>query len=74
MEDTEYESGIDEIQNMIEGKEKSAKIIYLNSLHLFGRKGGLEIYNRIKASGELAGTSGNADGKGDNEKRRITAG
>ena len=72
--DTEYESRIDEIQSMIEGKEKSAKIIYLNSLHLFGRKGGLEIYNRIKASGELAGTSGNADGKGDNGKRRITAG
>lgn len=50
---TEYESRTQEIQNMIEGKEKNAKIIYLSSLHLFGRKCGLEIYQRIKASGEL---------------------
>ena len=54
--ETEYENRIEEIQNMIEGKEKSAKIIYLNSLHLFGRKSGLEIYNRIKASDELQKT------------------
>ncbi len=45
---TEYEGRVEEIQNMLNQKEKSAKIIYLNSLHLFGRKGGLEIYNRIK--------------------------
>lgn len=71
---TEYEGRIDEIQNMIDGKEKSAKIIYLSSLHLFGRKGGLEIYNRIKASTELAGTSGNADGKRAYEKRGTASG
>ena len=50
---TEYESRIEEIQDMIEGQEKNAKVIYLSSLHLFGRKEGLEIYNRIKASDEL---------------------
>lgn len=27
---------------------KTPKIIYLNSLHCFGKKQGLEIYNRIK--------------------------
>ena len=27
---------------------KTPKIIYLNSLHRFGKKQGLEIYNRIK--------------------------
>ena len=52
-EGTEFESRIEEIQNMIEGKEKSAKIIYLSSLRLFGRKNGLEVYNTIKSSGEL---------------------
>ena len=46
---TEYEARMDEIQNLIEGKEKTSKIIYLNSLHLFGRKQGLEIYNKMKA-------------------------
>ncbi|MDE7332817.1 MAG: hypothetical protein K2O16_11415 [Lachnospiraceae bacterium] len=55
---TEYESRIEEIQGMIEGKEKSAKIIYLSSLHLFGRKGGLEVYNRIKSSSELQKAKG----------------
>ena len=49
-EGTQYESRVDEIQNMIEGKDKSARIIYLSSLHLFGRKGGLEIYNKVKAA------------------------
>lgn len=50
---TEYEARMDEIQNLIEGKEKTSKIIYLNSLHLFGRKQGLEIYNKMKACDEL---------------------
>lgn len=45
---TEYEDRIEEIQNMITGK--SPKLIYLSSLHIFGKKGGLEIYNRIKSS------------------------
>lgn len=52
-EGTEFEGRIEEIQNMIEGKEKSAKIVYLSSLRMFGRKDGLEVYNRIKSSGEL---------------------
>lgn len=45
---TEYEGRIEEIQNMIAGK--SPKLIYLSSLHMFGKKSGLEIYNRIKSS------------------------
>lgn len=53
-EGTEYESRLEEIQNMIEGKEKSAKVIYLNSLHLFGKRNGLEIYNRLKTSGDFS--------------------
>lgn len=52
-EGTQYESKIEEIQNMLDGKEKNSKIIYLDSLHLFGRKGGLEVYNKIKACNEL---------------------
>lgn len=50
---TEYEAMTDEIQNLIEGKDKTSKVIYLSSLHLFGRKGGLEIYNTLKACDEL---------------------
>lgn len=50
---TQYENKVEEIQNMLEGKEKSSKVIYLNSLHLFGKKGGLEVYNKIKASDAL---------------------
>lgn len=50
---TEYESMTGEIQNLIEGKEKTSKIIYLNSLHLFGRKSGLEIYQALKACEDL---------------------
>ena len=50
---TQYESKIDEIQNMLAGKEKNSKIIYLDSLHLFGRKEGLEVYHKLKASNEL---------------------
>ena len=50
---TQYESKVEEIQNMLDGKEKNSKIIYLDSLHLFGRKGGLEVYHKLKASNEL---------------------
>lgn len=50
---TEYEPLIDDIQNLIEDKEKSAKVIYLGSLHTFGRKNGLAIYNKIKTCQEL---------------------
>lgn len=50
---TQYESKIEEIQNMFYGKEKNSKIIYLDSLHLFGKKGGLEVYHKLKASNEL---------------------
>lgn len=50
---TAYETMTDEIQNLIEGREKTSKVIYLNSLHLFGRKNGLEIYHKIKACEEL---------------------
>lgn len=60
--DTEYEGRIGEIQGMLEGKEKSAKVIYLDSLRLFGRKGGLEIYNKVKASGELQRAGGATHG------------
>lgn len=50
---TEYEPMLQEIQNLIEGKEKAARMIYLNSLHLFGRKNGLAIYQKLKTCGEL---------------------
>lgn len=50
---TEYETMTEEIHNLIEGKDKTSKVIYLSSLHLFGRKGGLEIYNALKACDEL---------------------
>lgn len=50
---TEYEAMVSEIQNLIGGKEKAARVIYLNSLHLFGRKNGLAIYNKLKTCEEL---------------------
>lgn len=52
-EGTEYEGMIEEIQKLMIGKEKTPRMIYLNCLHLFGRDGGLTIYNRIKACKEL---------------------
>lgn len=52
-EGTQYESVTDEIQDLVEGRGKTPKIIYLNSLKLFGRKNGLEIYHKIKACEEL---------------------
>ena len=45
--DTDYASKMPEIQDMVE-KGKTPKVIYLNSLHRFGKKQGLEIYSRIK--------------------------
>lgn len=46
-DETDYASKMLEIQDMME-TAKAPKIIYLNSLHRFGRKQGLEIYRRIK--------------------------
>ena len=44
---TTFADKVNEIQEMIEtGKNK--KVIYLNSLHRFGKKQGLEIYDRLK--------------------------
>lgn len=50
---TEYESMTDEIQSLLEGKEKSSKVFYLSSLRLFGRKSGLEIYHALKECEDL---------------------
>lgn len=44
---TDYAGKMPEIQKMME-TGKTPKVIYLNSLHQFGRKQGLEIYNQIK--------------------------
>ncbi len=52
-EGTEYEDVTDEIQSLIQGKEKTPKIIYLGSLHRFGRKHGLEIYQKLRECEEL---------------------
>ncbi len=46
-EGTEHEQLIDKIMFLIEGK-KEHKILYLDSLKQFGKKNGLEIYNRVK--------------------------
>ena len=53
-EGTEYEAMTEEIQGILEGKEKNSRVIYLSSLHLFGRKNGLAIYNKIKNCKELS--------------------
>ncbi|MCM1253634.1 MAG: PIN domain-containing protein [Clostridium sp.] len=50
---TEYEGLTEQIQTLMKKKEKTPKVIYLNCLHSFGRKRGLEIYNRMKAYEEL---------------------
>lgn len=52
-EGTRYEKEIEKIQTMLEGKEKNSKVVYLSSLHLFGKKEGLEIYHKIKESNRL---------------------
>lgn len=45
--DTSFMDRVGEIQDLLEtGNNK--KVIYLNSLHRFGRKEGLEIYDRLK--------------------------
>lgn len=45
--ETAYVGEMNEIQNLMESGD-TPKVIYLNSLHKFGRKKGLEIYDRIK--------------------------
>ena len=45
--DTEYEGLIGQIMNLIEAP-KPLKILYLDSLKQFGRRGGLEIYHKVK--------------------------
>lgn len=45
--ETDFVDRLGEIQNVMEAG-KSPKVIYLNSLHRFGRKQGLEIYNRLR--------------------------
>lgn len=50
---TAYEGMTGQIQKLIEGKEKTPRIIYLNCLRSFGRNNGLEIYNKMKACKEV---------------------
>ena len=45
--ETDYAGKMSEIQDLME-TGKTPKIIYLNSLHRFGKKQGLEIYSRLK--------------------------
>lgn len=45
--DTEYETVIPKIQNILEGKS-NRKGIYLDHLKCFGRKDGTAIYNHVK--------------------------
>ena len=45
--ETDFANRMPEIQDLME-TGKTPKIIYLNSLHRFGKKQGLELYNRIK--------------------------
>lgn len=47
LDGTDYAGKMFEIQKMME-TAKTPKIVYLNSLHRFGKKQGLEIYRRIK--------------------------
>lgn len=50
---TEFENMTEQIQNLMEQKERTPKLIYLNCLHSFGRDEGLAIYNRMKACEDL---------------------
>lgn len=52
-EGTAFEDMTEEIFNLIEGKKKTSKEMYLSCLHLFGRNNGLEIYNTVKTCDEL---------------------
>lgn len=45
--DTEYEHLIPQIIDMVISADKP-KVLYLNSLKLFGRKSGIEVYRKIK--------------------------
>lgn len=45
--DTIFADRLSEIQDLLENGENK-KIIYLSSLHRFGRKQGLEVYDRLK--------------------------
>lgn len=51
---TDYLARTGDIQNIL-GKGKTAKVIYLDVLHRFGRKDGLEIYRRLKGCAQLIG-------------------
>lgn len=50
---TEYEGMTEQIEKLMEKKDKTPRMIYLSCLHSFGRDGGRAIYNRMKACGEL---------------------
>jgi hypothetical protein len=52
-EGTAFAAMTADIQNLIEDRKKPPKVIYLNSLKMFGRKNGLEIYHRIRTCEEL---------------------
>ncbi|MBD5491352.1 MAG: hypothetical protein HDR16_04340 [Lachnospiraceae bacterium] len=52
-EGTEYEGMTEKIQKLMEEKEKTPKILYLNCLHFFGKDSGLAIYNKMKACEKL---------------------
>ena len=52
-EGTEYEGMTEKIQKLMEEKEKTPKILYLNCLHFFGKESGLAIYNKMKACEKL---------------------
>lgn len=47
---TEFDGKTEEIKQLLDGYKvaENKKIIYLDSLHRFGRKRGLDIYNKIK--------------------------
>lgn len=50
---TEYEGMINKIQDILENKDKTLKILYINSIHLFGKKKGIGIYHKLKECEEL---------------------
>jgi len=51
---TEYLSRAGDIQEILKNS-KTAKVIYLDMLRHFGRKGGLEVYRRLKSCAQLIG-------------------
>lgn len=54
MAGTSFVSRTGDIQEILK-KGKTAKVIYLDVLHAFGRRDGLEIYRRLKGCAELIG-------------------